>query len=377
MSSEADIFEPMRHEFRHDAFTRAIAATRHLGTPFVFVDEAQMRDNIVDRQAACNHARVALRPHIKTHKSSFIARLQLDAGAGGLTCASLSEAVGLAEAGISTDVFVSVPVYLDRSRAELAGQAAAKHDRLLLAVDSAAGMRAVHRAVNAFGADPNVGLMIEIDCGLARTGVTATEARALASESRLPVVGFFTHGGHSYSPGGAPKAAADEVEALAAVSGERPDRYILSAGSTPTTSLSSIAPVNEQRPGTYVFGDFQQVRIGEFPARRVAAGVIATVISRAGGRVILDSGAKILTKDRPSWLETYGHLPIAPDAQILSLYDNHAVVEGNGKWDPVVGERLVVIANHICPVVNLVDAVVLISGNDCTHVQVDLRQHLA
>lgn len=344
-------------------------------TPGVLVDVAVMDRNIQRAQTAATAAGVRLRPHIKTHKSTVLAGMQLEAGAAGLTCATLSEAVGLSDAGVGGDLFVAVPFYPSPSKL-------ARIDRLLeagcdlaLAVDSlsVAGLLAIRY--------PNGGprLIVEVDSGAHRTGVPPTETVSVASACGDLFGGVFTHGGHGYPPGMAVAAGADEVRVLA----DAKDRIeaagrrvtVISAGSTPTAAHCVGGPVNEIRPGTYIFGDWQQVSNGSVTIADVAVTVMATVISTpSAGRFVLDCGAKILSKDQPAWVEGYGHLPEIPGAIIERLYDNHAVVSTGGDRPPMVGEQFRVIPNHVCPVINLVGQLLLSTGEV---ISVDLRGHLS
>lgn len=363
-----------------------VGASALEATPFLIVDTTVMARNITLMQSECDERGVKLRPHVKTHKSTHIARLQLAAGATGLTCATLSEAVGLASAGVVTDLLVAIPVYLDEPKAALAREALSAHTRLLLAVDSVEILSSIAAAGLT---TPGVGLMIEVDSGLGRTGLTPEAAAALAlsaqvQQGALEVAGFFTHGGHAYSPGASAAAANDEIQSLAravelaGLTG-RAD-LIVSAGSTPTALLSASAPVNEERPGTYVFGDMQQVGLGQTDIGGVGAVVIATVIHSAEDRYVLDAGAKILTKDRPDWMNSYGQVIHRPRDQIVRVYDNHGVVRcAPGDASPKVGERVPIAPNHICPVVNLVDELVTHDPATGTtgRIPVDLRGHLS
>ena len=121
-----------------------------------------------------------------------------------------------------------------------------------------------------------------------------------------------------------------------------------------------------------MFGDRQQLALGACRPDELAAVVVATVIHAARDRFVIDAGAKALTKDRPGWLESYGHVVGYDAASIDRLNDNHGMVEGRG---PLVGDRVVVVPNHVCPVVNLFDEMVLV-GDGHRSVQVDLRGNL-
>ena len=105
-----------------------------LETPCVILDVAQARRNIEAMQAAADAAGCALRPHIKTHKMAVFARMQVEAGAQGITCAKVSEAETMAAGGLR-DIFIAYPM-VGAFRIRRALALAPKLDRLILAVDS-------------------------------------------------------------------------------------------------------------------------------------------------------------------------------------------------------------------------------------------------
>ncbi|HEY8238771.1 MAG TPA: hypothetical protein VIF63_04985, partial [Candidatus Limnocylindrales bacterium] len=174
--------------------------------------------------------------------------------------------------------------------------------------------------------------------------------------------GVFTHGGHGYRHGGAEPAGADEVRTLGlgaeALRREGIEPVVVSAGSTPTQLTAAAGPVTEMRAGTYVIGDRQQWAIGAVPPDGIAIAVAATVVSAAvPGQVVLDAGAKTLTKDVPAYLEGHGGLPAYPDSVIARVSDYHGVVTAPDGADlPMVGEIVAVIPNHVCPVIDLRDS---------------------
>ncbi len=346
-----------------------LEATRHLATPLLAIDETAMTRNIGRLQRDCDAAGVALRPHIKTHKSAEIARRQLDAGAVGVTVATLSEAVALGEAGCETDVYVSTPIFFDAPKQALLERSLELHPRITLTVDGTAVADSVVAA-----APSEVGVMVEVDSGLRRTGVSPDDVADLVGLVGDRFRGFATHGGHGYRPGGAEAAGSDERATLdAARTALGRPVPVLSAGSTPTAPFALGPPVTELRPGTYVFGDHQQVVLGACRPEDLAAVVVSTVIHVSEDRFVIDAGAKALSKDRAEWLESYGHVVGHPDAVIDRLNDNHGMIEGSG---PVaVGDRVMVVPNHICPVVDLFDEMVVV-GETLRSVRVDLRGRL-
>jgi D-serine deaminase-like pyridoxal phosphate-dependent protein len=132
----------------------------------------------------------------------------------------------------------------------------------------------------------------------------------------------------------------------------------MSAGSSPTALAAATEPVTEIRPGTYIVGDRQQVAIGSSPQDGVAIAVAATVVSTAvDGQVVINAGAKTLTKDVPSYLRGHGTLAGYPDCLIERVSDYHGVVTfPAGARRPALGEVVAVVPNHACPVIDLFDS---------------------
>ncbi len=106
----------------------------------------------------------------------------------------------------------------------------------------------------------------------------------------------------------------------------------------------------------YAFNDAQQVILGSCTLDEVALSVLATVVSTpAPDRFVLDAGAKVLGYDRPAWTPGHGLLPAFPEATVTGLWEHHAVAATGSGPRPAVGDRVVVIPNHVCTTVNLVN----------------------
>lgn len=356
-------------ELAGDIVTRSAltvpALSANLATPCIVVDLDIVARNIARLAAGARDRGIALRPHVKTHKSVALARMQLDAGAAGITVGTVGEAEVMAAGGID-DIFIAYPVWADGARAE---RLAAVHRAVTLSVgiDSVEGAQRLARAVE--GTDRPLAVLVEVDSGGRRTGVAdPAEVVRVADAARsagLRVAGVFTHGGHSYrDPEARIPAAADEVATLGAAAdalldaGRTVER--ISAGSTPTGVLAATGQVNEIRPGTYLLGDRQQLVLGAIPPDGLALAVAATVVSTAvPGQVVVDAGAKTLTKDRASFLEGFGFLPAYPDAVIERLSDYHgAIAIPAGTPAPKLGEIVAIVPNHVCPVVDLFETFV-------------------
>lgn len=333
-------------------------------TPVLVVD-TDVLDRNLTRMAESAAARgLALRPHVKTHKCVEIARRQLDAGARGLTVATVSEAEVFADAG-ADDLFVAYPLWVDAARGARL-RALAGRVRLTVGIESAAGARAL-----AAHAGTGAGVLVEIDSGHHRTGVPPERAGDVATAARdagLDVVGIFTFPGHSYGPGVPPRVAAEESAALTAAAaslravGIEPS--VISGGSSPTALIEVRTDATELRPGVYVFGDAQQLELEAITERDIALSALATVVSARDDVLVLDAGSKILGADRAPWATGYGRILGTPDARIVALSEHHATV----RWPtdsprPGLGNRVRVVPNHACNAVNLVDELVTVSGD--------------
>lgn len=343
-----------------------------LDTPRVVVDLARVAANIARLQSEMDRRGIALRPHAKTHKSVAVARLQLAAGARGITVGTLGEAEVLTDAGID-DVFVAYPVWAVGPKAARLKAVHGAAGRFRVGVESARG--ADHLAAAVAGSDRPLTVLVEIDPGNHRTGLASPQAAVgvarAARAAGLVVAGVFSHGGHGYRIDGAARAGEDEVRSLqAAAAALRSDGFAIdtiSAGSTPTMLSAAAGAVNEMRAGTYVYGDRQQWMLSAIPAAGCAVAVAATVVSVHSDRVVLDAGAKMLTKDRADWLTGYGAIVDYPELVIERVNDYHGVVATPAGADRSrLGDVVAVIPNHVCPVVDLVDSIVAVAADGST-----------
>jgi D-serine deaminase-like pyridoxal phosphate-dependent protein len=339
-----------------------------LPTPAVLIDLDVVERNIGAMQERARRAGVKLRPHAKTHKSPEIARLQLSAGAAGLTLAKTSEAEVFASLGFD-DIFLAYPIFgADKARRLLA---LADRVRLRVGVDSLAGAQSLGDVFRAAGR--RLPVLLKIDCGYHRVGVppeAAVEtARRIAELPGLAFAGVFTHGGQGYAArtseqaaqaasdeGGAVSAAAGAVAAAGLPVGE------VSLGSTPTVRASmTTSGVTECRPGTYVYNDFSQVSLGTAGLEDCAMTVLATVVSvPARDRAVVDAGSKTLSTD-PLRPVADGHgLVMGRRSRIARLSEEHGVIGVAEDESFRVGERVRILPNHACVVSNLHDRLVAV-----------------
>jgi len=346
-----------------------VSAREELDTPCMVVDESILHQNIAEMAAFAASVGVRLRPHMKTHKTPLIARLQIAAGAVGATCAKLGEADVFVEQGGVDDVLLAYPIVGPPKLRRLASLMERAH--VTVALDSREAGLAMAEAMAAL--DRVIDVYVEVNTGQDRAGARAgDEAVALALDlERLPalrVVGVMTHEGHAGS------SAPDAIEAAALAAGralvetasairahgiELPH---VSVGSTPSSPFTPTVPgITEMRPGTYVFNDNAAFRHGRIGPERCAARIVATVVSRpAPDRAVLDAGSKTLAMDPSPSHPGHGYIVGHPEAVIARISEEHGVVVlPPDEAGFHVGDRYEIIPNHVCPTINLTDQLLL------------------
>ena len=347
-----------------------MATIHELETPVAVVDLDVLERNIARMADWAKRHGVRLRPHAKTHKAPAIGRLQLAAGASGLSLAKAGEAEVFADAGFD-DIFIAYPsVGADKARRLLA---LADRIRLAVGVDSADGAATLAQAFAAAGRRLEV--LLKIDVGYGRVGVAPEAAVELAGRiADLPGLrlrGVFTHAGHSYfgeTPDAVAAIGAAEgrilVEAAAAIRSAGLTADEVSVGSTPTArAVMSSHGVTECRPGNYVFHDASQVSLGTCSIDDCALSVLSTVVSApAPGRAFLDAGSKTLSSDPLRPLPGgYGWLLGTP-SRLKGLSEEHGWIEAGAGDAFRVGQRVRVLPNHACVVANLHDRLIAVRG---------------
>ena len=341
-----------------------------LDTPSVVVDLDVLERNVSRMAESARKSGVRLRPHAKTHKIPEVGRLQLAAGASGLSLAKTGEAEVFVAAGFE-DVFLAYPIVGAEKGKRLL--ALADRARLAVGVDSVEGASSLAGVFRAAGRRLDV--LLKVDCGFHRVGVTPAEAlaaaRRLVEVPGLSLRGVFTHAGHGYhadTPAGVAEVARQEGEILVAVAVELRGAGLpieeVSVGSTPTARRAmGVAGVTECRPGNYVYHDGSQVALGTCGIEDCALTVLATVVSvPAADRAVLDCGSKTLYTDslRP---RAGGHGSIlGRESRLDRLSEEHGVVAVVAGETFRVGEKVRVLPNHACVVSNLHDRVVLARG---------------
>ncbi len=338
-----------------------------LDTPALLIDLDIVARNLERMQKKANNYGVALRPHIKTHKIPELAHMQMRLGADGISTAKVSEAEVMAAAGIK-DIFVANQIVTKEKLNRLA--ALSKEVSISVGLDSVAAAAKLSDVFAASGL--TIEYLIEINSGLNRCGVLPGKeaVKLLQAVDTLPSLrfkGIFTHAGQVYGADSLSevkevsrhesKIMAETAQAFAKV-GTSPD--IVSVGSTPTMKVwQGHEAVNEIRPGNYIFHDAIQVSLGAATLEECALSILATVISRPGReRAVLDGGSKAFGLDRGAHgkeMVTGFGIVLGKKAILARLSEEHGIMTLDPKVDLDIGDKVRIIPNHACAVVNLFD----------------------
>ena len=323
-----------------------------LPTPALWADVDVLQSNIAEMAKRLPGNR--LRPHVKAHKTSALARLQHDAGHQGFTCATSREVLGLAEAGLGDDLLLANET-VDVSR--LAAMAAT-NARITVAVDSDATIDAAAEA----GIRECV---IDIRVGF-RCGCEVDEAAQLADRARasnIAVRGVMGYGGHAMGVVDIDrrhelvKAAMERLlEAHSLVGGE-----LITGGGTGTHAINTW--VNEIQAGSYVLMDTAYTEQTDQPFSQ-GLFLQSTIVSVAEKFAVCDAGLKAQGMDHgnPSWV----------DGEILFCSDEHTNLVPD--WSLKVGDRVSLVPAHIDPTMAKHQVLHLVSkGEVVDRWDIDLR----
>src|SRR5699024_393658 len=336
-----------------------------MDTPTLLLDLDQLDRNIEHIMQFAKENGVAYRPHIKTHKSTNIAKKQMDAGAVGVTVATVGEAEVMADAGIPS-ILLAYPICKEEKLKRI--QSLLNQTEMIIAVDSAEQATILNDFFTKH--HQKVQVWMKVNTGLNRCGVEPDEevlalAQHIESLSQLELTGIFTHAGHSYAAT-TEKQIVDiaEYEANAIVSSamlceeagiQSPNGSI---GSTPRFKIGgNIDGITEVRPGNAVFYDMIQVGLGAATIEECALTVRASVGSIKPGRIIIDAGSKTLNLDKGAHgnenVVGHGYIKEYPEFVLARLSEEHGIIETDHPESVTLGEELTIIPNHACTVANL------------------------
>ncbi len=331
-------------------------------TPALILDLDLARQNIARMAELMRPLPAKLRPHAKIHKSPILARMQIDAGAVGIATATVWEAVEMARAGID-DVLVANQVVGPEKLRALAQ--AARLTRLTVAVDDSGNLDDLARAAGAAGA--TIGVLVEIDVGMNRSGARSVEeAKRLAGHAErlagIELRGVMGYEGHCMLE---PDRELRVVKARAAMDyllsvvdvleASGFEIAIISAGGTGTYDLTGANPrVTEIQAGSYIFMDAFHSTL--MPGFAIALTVAATVLSRHGDFIVLDAGRKAIGADL-TMPRLAGH-----DGTLLYLNEEHAGCTIAEDSPLRVGDTVELVTGYGPTTVNMYEVYHVVSG---------------
>jgi len=330
-----------------------VAGTVHdLTTPALIVDAEALQRNLAEMARALPGAR--LRPHVKAHKCTALAKRQLEAGHRSFTCATVREMEGMAAAGLGEDLLLANEV-LDGSRLAALGDLA----RVTVAVDSP-------ETIEAAAASGIREVVIDVNVGMPRCGCSPDDAGRLADLARsrgLEVRGVMGYEGHVV---GLPDRGAREqmtedamkllLRAHADVGGD-----LVSAGGTGTFDINTWA--TEIQAGSYALMDTAYGELG-LPFRQ-AVFVLAAVIHVSPTHAVANAGLKAFGMDHGNPAMEGGH-------QVFIVSDEHVTFVPSGSVK--VGDLVRFVPAHVDPTVAYHERMHLVDGEDVIDTwPVDLR----
>jgi D-serine deaminase-like pyridoxal phosphate-dependent protein len=334
----------------------ALGVSLDVATPAAVVDLDRLESNLARWQEHCDRIGLANRPHVKSHKCIEIGRRQIALGAAGVTCQTLYEAEVMVDAGIK-DVLLPYNIVGGRKLERLA--LLLERATVQVTVDDPALLSGLGGAGEDAGRE--LGVLVDCDTGLGRTGVASPEDAAdlAAMIARTPGLRF--SGLLTYP---SPPGAREFFETASALLERRGlPAETVSAGGTPSMWRSDeLWPVvTEYRVGTYAFHDRNTVAAGAATLGETALTVAATVVSRRDGRAILDAGSKALSSDL-SAEDGFGLVLEAPLSTLERLNEEHGYLALAGGDDLELGQQVRVVPNHACVAVNLFQELVATRG---------------
>lgn len=342
-----------------------------LDTPALIVDLGRLKRNIQKMSDFFKEKSAKLRPHFKTPKTIEIAKMQLETGAIGITCAKVSEAEVLVRAGIK-DILIANEI-VGETKIKRLIRLWKKGAEVKVAVDSEENVKQLSDLAQKAGI--KIGVLVDINIGLPRCGVSPEKgvelARLVSQSPGLKLKGIMGYEGHivlsedkNFRENECKKALAKLIYAKELIEADGHELQIVSAGGTGTYYLTGTYPgITEVQAGSYCLMDTRYDKLGL--GFEKALTVQATVISKAFPNfIITDAGEKTMSIEF-GMPELIGY----PGCRLVMLSEEHGhiLVEGSPP-ELKVGDKVEFYPSHICTTVNLNNWLWVVDGEkviDC------------
>jgi D-serine deaminase-like pyridoxal phosphate-dependent protein len=368
-----------------DDYKRAVGQpTSVIDTPALVIDLDAMQRNLTRMAEFAKKHNLRWRPHAKMHKSSALAKLQMQAGAVGVCVQKTAEAEAMAAGGVS-NIYISNEVVAPQKLArvaDLASRMAAEQGKLAIAVDSAEGVRRLAQAMNdrraAGGPAATIDVFVEIDVGQHRCGVTPGRmAVDLAIEIRkhapLRFAGLQAYHGkaqHLRTPQERREAVAVVVQdvqftrKLFEAEGI-PVELVTGAGTGSMVCEAASGAFGELQAGSFLFMDADYAFNERDPAQpqfEHALFVKSQVISSSVRHAVCDAGHKSHAID--SGMPLVLDMEPTGELEYANGGDEHGILRpaGPNQRVPALGDEVWLIPGHCDPTVNLHNFMIGVAG---------------
>jgi D-serine deaminase-like pyridoxal phosphate-dependent protein len=359
---------------------------KELSTPSFLVDLDQLDRNIKSIQNLCDDNGKELWPMVKTHKSTQIAKMQINAGAKGFLVGTLDEAEILAKEGIEKITY-AYPVASEENINRIIE--INKNTEMYISIDCKEQLQILDDKLKED--NMKIKALIIVDSGLGRFGVEPENVVGLAKEvekyKNIELVGISTHPGQVYSSRNmedVKKYANQEVDSMKVAKNKLIEAGckvdMVATGSTPTMSFAAKdGNITVLRPGNYVFYDNIQMSIGLVEEDDCALTVLATVVSHPKEDLFLiDAGSKCFGLDKGahgiSLMRGYGYVKGHPELIVSDLSEEVAKVKVEGETNIKIGDKIRIIPNHACSSANFTNYLIGHRGDEIEEIiHIDMR----
>lgn len=333
-----------------------------LPTPTVLVDLDRLNSNIERVSANARRKNKILWPMFKTTKSSYIAKLQADAGATGFLCSSIYEAEKLIEHQISNTIMLAYPT-VDSLELNKIAKFLKDGVRVIVRLDDVNVAKTIDKFLDKF--DLKIEYCIKVNVGYSRYGVNPSDVgdfvKKLTQFRNLKFIGLVTHQGNAYGANRpeevkeiALEASKNMKFALELVRKEGFEPEIIGAGSTPTLNFDiEDSLYTHLFPGNYVYYDRMQALLYRSATLNDCALSILVTINSIPDHAknkfaMINAGSRYFDKRTHRKLKGYGQAIEHPKAIVLSVSQEVSKMDISKEKEIRVGEKIRVIPNHSC-----------------------------
>lgn len=357
-----------------------------LSTPNFILNLDVLENNLKKVQEVCNKHNKELWPMTKTHKSTTLAKMQIEYGAKGLLVGTIDEAESFVEAGVEAITFPYPIANMSNIKRVIK---LSQNSRIILSFDNIESAKVWNEEL--IKQDLTLEYFILINSGLNRLGVIPKDCVSLAKElselKKLKLIGISTHPGHVYGVMSGDEVAPiskQEIEVMSEAKKllveEGFNVEVVASGSTPTFfDVVDSDVLDVLRPGNYPFYDNIQLALGICKEEDCSLTALGTIISRPSDDLfIVDVGSKCLGLDKgahgSALITGFGKVKGHDELNVIGLSEEVGKIQIVGKTNLKVGDKIQIIPNHSCSCANMTSYVVGYRKDDIVEViDIDVR----